>query len=60
MKWAKVRAAAYVALLIKFRVFYMVEMKNHFLYRLVHKDLLKALENEAFYSHILTIKIDGK
>lgn len=26
---------------------------------IIHKDLLKALENEAFYSHILTIKIDG-
>ncbi len=27
---------------------------------LEHKQVLKALENEAFYSHILTIKIDGK
>lgn len=27
---------------------------------IVHKDLVKALENEAFYSHILKIKIDGK
>ncbi len=25
-----------------------------------HKQLSKALENEAFYSHILTIQIDGK
>ena len=25
-----------------------------------HKDLHKALENEAFYSHIITIKADGK
>lgn len=27
---------------------------------LVHKDLVKSLENEAFFSHILTINIDGK
>lgn len=27
---------------------------------LEHKQVLKALENEAFYSHILTIKVDGK
>lgn len=26
---------------------------------ILHKDLAKALENQAFYSHILTIKIDG-
>lgn len=26
---------------------------------ILHKDLAKALENEAFYSHILTIKMDG-
>lgn len=26
----------------------------------LHKELVKALENEAFYSHILTIKVDGK
>lgn len=25
-----------------------------------HNHLLKALENEAFYSHILTIQVDGK
>jgi large subunit ribosomal protein L25 len=25
-----------------------------------HKQLLKALENEAFYSHILTVQVDGK
>lgn len=25
-----------------------------------HNHLLKALENEAFYSHILTVKVDGK
>ena len=25
-----------------------------------HKDLTKQLENEAFYSHILTLNIDGK
>lgn len=25
-----------------------------------HKELCKALENEAFYSHILTINVDGK
>ncbi len=25
-----------------------------------HNDVIKALENEAFYSHILTIKLDGK
>jgi len=25
-----------------------------------HKQLTKALENEAFYSHILTIQVDGK
>ncbi len=24
------------------------------------KDLVKALENEAFYSHVLTLKLDGK
>jgi len=27
---------------------------------LVHKDLVKHLEHESFYSHILNIKIDGK
>ena len=27
---------------------------------IAHKDLYKALENEAFYSHIITIKADGK
>lgn len=27
---------------------------------LVAKDLAKSLENEAFYSHILTVKYDGK
>ena len=27
---------------------------------LIRKDLEKALENEAFYSHILTLKVDGK
>ena len=27
---------------------------------LVHKDVMKALENEAFYSHIVELDIDGK
>jgi len=27
---------------------------------IIGKDLLKHLENEAFYSHIVTLKIDGK
>ena len=27
---------------------------------LVHKDVMKALENEAFYSHIITLNVDGK
>lgn len=27
---------------------------------LVHKDLMKHLENEAFYSHIIKLEIDGK
>jgi large subunit ribosomal protein L25 len=27
---------------------------------LVHKDIMKALENEAFYSHIIELDIDGK
>jgi len=27
---------------------------------LVHKDVMKALENEAFYSHIVALDIDGK
>lgn len=27
---------------------------------LLHKDVTKSLENEAFYSHILTINVDGK
>ncbi len=26
----------------------------------MHKDLVKSLENEAFYSHILTLQLDGK
>ena len=26
---------------------------------LIHKDVMKALENEAFYSHIVTLDIDG-
>lgn len=25
-----------------------------------HKDLMKQLENEAFYSHIITLNVDGK
>ena len=28
--------------------------------KLLHKDLIKQLENEAFYSHIITINLDGK
>ena len=28
--------------------------------KLLHKDLIKQLENEAFYSHIITINVDGK
>ena len=27
---------------------------------LVHKDVMKALENEAFYSHIVSLNVDGK
>ena len=27
---------------------------------LIHKDVMKALENEAFYSHIIAMDIDGK
>lgn len=27
---------------------------------LLHKDIKKSLENDAFYSHILTIHVDGK
>ena len=27
---------------------------------LIHKDVLKALENEAFYSHIISLDVDGK
>lgn len=27
---------------------------------LLHRDLTKATENEAFFSHILTLKVDGK
>ena len=27
---------------------------------LVHKDVMKALENEAFYSQIITLDVDGK
>ncbi len=27
---------------------------------IVHKDIIKALENEAFYSHILTLDVGGK
>jgi len=27
---------------------------------LIHKDVMKALENEAFYSHIIALDIDGK
>ncbi|MDA9372364.1 50S ribosomal protein L25/general stress protein Ctc [Porticoccaceae bacterium] len=27
---------------------------------LIHKDVLKALENEAYYSHIITLDVDGK
>lgn len=27
---------------------------------IVHKDIAKHLENEAFYSHILTVNVDGK
>ncbi|BFM10294.1 50S ribosomal protein L25/general stress protein Ctc [Simiduia litorea] len=28
--------------------------------QLIHKDLVKSLENEAFYSHIISIVVDGK
>tara|TARA_E500000178_G_scaffold310740_1_gene326084 strand:- start:2169 stop:2804 length:636 start_codon:yes stop_codon:yes gene_type:complete len=27
---------------------------------LIHKDVMKALENESFYAHIIHLKIDGK
>jgi large subunit ribosomal protein L25 len=27
---------------------------------MIHKDVLKALENEAFYSHIISLDVDGK
>jgi large subunit ribosomal protein L25 len=27
---------------------------------LIHKDVIKALENEAFYSHIISLDVDGK
>ena len=27
---------------------------------LAHKDIAKQLENEAFYSHVLTVNVDGK
>jgi len=27
---------------------------------LIHSELLKSLDHEAFYSHILTVKVDGK
>ena len=27
---------------------------------LIHKDVLKALENEAYYSHIISLDVDGK
>jgi len=28
--------------------------------KLVHSEILKRLDHEAFYSHILTVKVDGK
>ena len=28
--------------------------------QLIHKDLVKSLENEAFYSHIISLVVDGK
>ena len=28
--------------------------------KLIHKDVMKSLENEAFYSHIISLEIDGK
>ena len=34
--------------------------KNPARIALVHKDAMKALENEAFYSHIIALDIDGK
>ena len=34
--------------------------KNPAQITLVHKDVMKALENEAFYSHIVELDIDGK
>ena len=34
--------------------------KNPARIALVHKDVMKALENEAFYSHIIALDIDGK
>jgi large subunit ribosomal protein L25 len=34
--------------------------KNPVMLTLLHKDVVKALENEAFYSHIVSLNIDGK
>ena len=34
--------------------------KNPARIALIHKDVKKALENEAFYSHIIALDIDGK
>ena len=28
--------------------------------KLIHKDVMKSLENEAFYSHVIGLEIDGK
>ena len=37
----------------------MAEKKDPAMLTLLHKDVAKALENEAFYSHIVTLDIDG-
>ena len=54
------RAAACVVWRIKYLPLFTVGTKTPQPLTLVRKDLEKALENEAFYSHVLTINVDSK
>jgi ribosomal protein L25 (general stress protein Ctc) len=59
MMKGKVRAAAFVVR-NKFLLLFMAAAKPLNQHRLFRKELVKALESEAFYSHVLTLIIDGK
>jgi large subunit ribosomal protein L25 len=55
-----VRAAACVVWQVRYRQLSTVAKKAPQSITISHKDLSKAIENEAFFSHIITLVIDGK